>query len=83
MFLASLNSTPHAIESEVFNMFNWQNTGRQKQHFEDSLARQEDRSSDNVGLCLLGCNQYECSQHFLVCPILHDAQIISCDLEAV
>ena len=64
-------------------MFNWQNTGRQKQHFEDSLARQEDRSSDNVGLCPLGCNQYECFQHFVVCTILHEAQIVSRNLEAV
>ena len=64
-------------------MFNWQNTGRQKQHFEDSLARQEDRLPEAVSLCPLGCNQYECSQHFLVCPILHGAQIVMRDLEAV
>ena len=64
-------------------MFNWQNTGRQKQHFEDSLARNEDRPPKNAGLCPMGCGQYECSQHFLVCPILQDAQIISRDLDAV
>ena len=57
-------------------MFNWQNTGEQKQRFEQSLATQEDRPEERVNLCPLQCGCTETAQHFLQCQILRDARIL-------
>ena len=46
-------------------VFNWQNTGRQKQHFENSAARGEDRQPETVNACPLGCGCQEDSQYYL------------------
>ena len=51
-------------------MFNWQNTGEQKQRFERSLALQEERAEEQVNLCPLNCGCTETAQHFLQCWIL-------------
>ena len=64
-------------------VFNWQNTGRQKQLFEDAQAMTEERDSSNVVLCPMGCGQPELPQHYLQCPILHNARVITRDLAAV
>ena len=40
-------------------IFNWQNTGRQKQLFENSQAALEDRVARDVGRCPMGCGQHE------------------------
>ena len=57
-------------------IFNWQNTGRQKQHFENSQAMREDREARDVGRCPMGCGQHEDSQHYLRCTKLRDARAI-------
>ena len=57
-------------------VFNWQNTGRQKQLFENSQALIERRILQDVGTCPMGCGQHEDSQHYLRCPKLHDARAI-------
>ena len=57
-------------------IFNWQNTGRQKQLFENSQAIHENREPRNVGYCPMGCGQQEDSQHYLRCTKLHDTRAI-------
>ena len=57
-------------------IFNWQNTGRQKQLFENSQAMQENREARDVGRCPMGCGQHEDLQHYLKCPKLRDARAI-------
>ena len=57
-------------------IFNWQNTGRQKQLFENSQANIENREPRNVGNCPMGCGQHEDSQHYLRCDKLRDARAI-------
>ena len=57
-------------------MFDWQNTGAQKQRFERSLASQEDRPEEQVNLYPLNCGCTETAQHFLQCRILRDARIL-------
>ena len=64
-------------------MFNWQNTGRQKQLFEDGAAQTEGREAQQVGLCPMGCGAVETPQHYLQCHILHDAKIINRDFAGV
>ena len=64
-------------------IFNWQNTGRQKQLFEHSQALAENRDARDVGTCPMGCGQHEDSQHYLRCPILHDARAINCSFGAL
>ena len=59
-------------------IFNWQNTGRQKQLFENSQAARENRTARDVGKCPMGCGHHEDSQHYLQCPKLHDAKAIDC-----
>ena len=56
-------------------MFDWQNTGEQKQRFEDSLAPSEDPASTQVNLCPLNCGSHETAQHFLKCTVLRNAHI--------
>ena len=56
-------------------MFDWQNTGAQKQRFEQSAARAEHRDMNQVSLCPLHCGCQETAQHFLKCPVLHAAKI--------
>ena len=64
-------------------VFNWQNTGRQKQLFEEAQARTEQRNSCNVASCPMGCGHTEYPQHYLQCPILHKAKVIPRDFAAV
>ena len=64
-------------------VFDWQNTGRQKQKFEESKARGEDRRPETVNVCPLGCGCQETSQHYLRCRVLRDARIINHDLSAL
>ena len=66
--------TVHKRVNVMKYMFNWQNTGRQKQLFENSQATLEDRAARNVGQCLMGCSQHEDTQHYLRCKKLHDAK---------
>ena len=56
-------------------MFDWQNTGEQKQRFEKSATRLEDRDMAQVDLCLLKCGCQEKAQHFLKYTVLQDAHI--------
>ena len=58
-------------------VFNWQNTGRQKQFFEQSQAAREDRDARDVGRCPMGCGQHETSQHYLQCTKLRDTTAIN------
>ena len=64
-------------------VFNWQNTGRQKEHFEDAQAKTEDRQAENVAKCPMGCRMYEHSQHYLQCQVLHDAKVMTRDFQSV
>ena len=64
-------------------IFNWQNTGHQKQLFEDSQAESEGREPAWVGLCPMGCGEVETPKHFLQCTVLHNAKIMSRDLAGV
>ena len=64
-------------------VFNWQNTGRQKQHFENSAANVEDRKPEAVNECPLGCGCTEDSQHYLQCRVLRDARIPQRDFSAI
>ena len=57
-------------------MFDWQNTGEQKQRFEDSAAQTEDRKSSQVNLCPLKCGCTETAQHFLKCQVIQNAKIM-------
>ena len=57
-------------------IFNWQNTGRQKQLFEDGRAMQEERNPQIVGTCPMGCGEHEDSQHYLRCTKLQDSKAI-------
>ena len=57
-------------------IFNWQNTGRQKQLFEQSQAVRKERDARDVGRCPMGCGQHEDSQHYLKCTKLRDATAI-------
>ena len=56
-------------------MFDWQNTGEQKQRFEQSAAQSEDREVNQVNLCPLQCGCQETAQHFLKCTVLHNSKI--------
>ena len=64
-------------------MFNWQNTGYQKQLFEEGEARTEDRAAQQVNLCHMGCGVAEMPQHYLQCSVLHTAKIITRDFAGV
>ena len=55
-------------------IFNWQNTGRQKQLFEMRQAEREGRDPCDVGQCPMGCGEHEDSQHYLRCTKLRDAR---------
>ena len=57
-------------------VFNWQNTGRQKQLFENGRATQEDRAPIDVGKCPMGCGEHEDSQHYLRCIKPQDVRAI-------
>ena len=46
-------------------VFNWQNTGRQKQLFELGRAARKEREPQDVGQCPMGCSEHEDSQHYL------------------
>ena len=63
--------------------FNWQNTGRQKQLFEDAQARTEDRQSTSVASCPMGCGHAEYPQHYIQCPVLHKAKLLTRDFAGV
>ena len=56
-------------------MFDWQNTGEQKQRFENSAARSEDCDAAQVALCPLNCGCQETAQHFLKCVVVQNANI--------
>ena len=74
---ASLKKIPvHKRINITKYMFNWQNTGDQKQLFEDGLARTENRAAHQVNLCPMGCGEVETPQHYLQCSVLHKAKII-------
>ena len=64
-------------------IFNWQNTGSQKQLFEDSLAYMEQRQPTCVGMCPMECGECKKPQHFLQCKVLHDAKVIQQDFSAI
>ena len=64
-------------------IFNWQNTGRQKQLFEESQALTEDRQSTCVGMCPMNCGEFETPQHFLQCRVLHEAAVTQRDFHSV
>ena len=70
--------TIHKRINVVKYIFNWQNTGRQKQLFEQSNAAIERRAPENVGRCPMGCGQHEDSQHYLRCKKLHDTRAMDC-----
>ena len=57
-------------------IFNWQNTGRQKQLFEMWRADCDDREPQDVGQCPMGCGEHEDSQHYLQCTKLRNARAI-------
>ena len=64
-------------------IFNWQNTGRQKQLFEESQALGEERTLQCVGMCPLECDEFEAPQHFLQCTVLHGAKVIKRDFDSI
>ena len=61
-------------------MFNWQNTGAQKQKFEAGVARREEREEHVVNKCPLQCGCPEEPQHYLQCKVLHEAHIVDSGL---
>ena len=71
------NLTIHKRINVMKYIFNWQNTGRQKQLFENSQASFENREEQDVGRCPMGCGQHEDLQHYLQCTKLHDARAIN------
>ena len=64
-------------------MFHWQNTGAQKQRFETGRAHTEQREEEIVHHCPLQCGSIEVAQHFLHCPILHQARIADISLQSL
>ena len=64
-------------------MFDWQNTGAQKQRFEAGYARREQREKETVNTCPLQCGCIEEAQHFLHCPVLHNARIAEVGLHCL
>ena len=65
----------HKRINAIKYIFNWQNTGEQKQWFEASQASQDDREEQEVNKCPLDCGCVETAQHFLWCKKLRDAHI--------
>ena len=64
-------------------MFNWQNTGCQKQLFEDGAAKTEERDAEDIGMCPMECRETGTPQHFLQCCTLHETKIIARDFNGV
>ena len=65
----------HKRINAIKYIFNWQNTGEQKQRFEASQALTEDRDEEEVDQCPLNCGCVETAQHFLRCKVLRNAHI--------
>ena len=64
-------------------MFDWQNTGAQKQRFEAGQACQEQQEEATIHQCPLQCGCIEVVQHFIHCPVLHDARIAEISLQSL
>ena len=64
-------------------MFDWQNTGAQKQRFEAGQARQEQQEEVTVHNCPLQCGCVEVAQHCLHCPVLHNARMADAGLQSL
>ena len=56
-------------------IFDWQNTGEQKQRFEASQVTKDERDERDVSKCPLNCGCVETAQHFLRCKVLRNAHI--------
>ena len=66
----------HKRINAIKYVFDWQNTGEQKQSFEASQASQEDREEQEVSKCPLQCGCIEMAQHFLRCTVLRNTHIM-------
>ena len=69
-------STHKRVNAAKYTMFDLQNTGEQKQRFENIAARSKDRDITQVDLCPLNCGCKETAQHFLKCPVMQNANIM-------